>query len=258
MLTKEQVINMAPAVFSQSPDERVSERYSFLSTEKIVDVLNNEGWGIVQVNQKIPIKKYRDERKFFCKHLLRFRHEAQQSVQDEYFPEIVLVNSHDRSSRFSFYAGIFRIVCSNGLIVATNHFEKLVLTHVGFEQKEVIEITRKITKDINKLVPVIEQMRVKVLSKPQQIELAREAMKLRWEENTPLLPDQLLNRRRQLDNKDDVWTVYNVIQENIMKGGLEVRTRIGARSSSTREVRNIDRQVKLNIALWNLFYKLIK
>jgi hypothetical protein len=257
MLTKEQLVNTVPALFSENPDSRVSERYSFLSTEKIINVMENEGWGIANANQKIPIKKYREERKSFCKHLIRFRKSDQQLIKDEYFPEIVLVNSHDRSSKFTFYAGIFRVACSNGLIVATSSFEKFVLTHIGFEQKEVIEITKEITRNVNKLFPVIEQMKSKIITKPEQIQLAREASKLRWQQNSPLLPDQLLQRRRQDDMNNDVWTVYNVIQENIIKGGLEVTTRIGTRSSSTKEIKNIDRNVKLNIALWNLFYKLI-
>ncbi|HIP83856.1 MAG TPA: DUF932 domain-containing protein [Desulfocapsa sulfexigens] len=78
-------------------------------------------------------------------------------------------------------------------------------------------------------------------------------------ENAPIQPDQLLSERRYDDKGNDLWTTFNVVQENIMRGGLKGRTRGSngpLRRTTTHPVKALDRNVKLNQALWYLTEKM--
>ncbi len=78
-------------------------------------------------------------------------------------------------------------------------------------------------------------------------------------ENAPVQPDQLLSERRYDDKGHDLWTTFNVVQENVMRGGLKgVKQTDDCRSrrTTTRPVKTIDRNIKLNQALWYLTEKM--
>ena len=53
------------------------------------------------------------------------------------------------------------------------------------------------------------------------------------------------------DSGNDLWTTFNRIQENMIKGGMSGRSKSGRRST-TREVNGVTENVKLNRALWTL------
>lgn len=92
----------------------LSEKYCFVPTTKVIDVLAKNGWMPVKASEVHA----RGERIGFQKHLIRFRKSNQGIIKkDDIFPEIVLFNSHDGSASFQISAGLFRMICSNGLIL---------------------------------------------------------------------------------------------------------------------------------------------
>ena len=75
------------------------------------------------------------------------------------------------------------------------------------------------------------------------------------ETTTPIKAEQLLFPRRHEDCADDLWTVWNVVQENAIKGGLRGvgHDDLGRpRRVKSRAVSGIDQDIKLNKALWLL------
>ena len=75
---------------------------------------------------------------------------------------------------------------------------------------------------------------------------------MKYDENeAPITANQLLSTRRIADRNPDLWSNFNRVQENIIRGGLRGRTANGNRTT-TREVKSIDNNVKLNKALWIL------
>ncbi|MFP3531730.1 DUF932 domain-containing protein, partial [Burkholderia sp. SIMBA_013] len=93
-------------------------------------------------------------------------------------------------------------------------------------------------------------------NRDEQHAFARSALALRYdptdaEAPAPIAESQLLAPRRFEDRRDDLWTVFNRVQENLTKGGLHGRSRTG-RAMSTRPITGIDQDVKLNRALWML------
>ena len=68
---------------------------------------------------------------------------------------------------------------------------------------------------------------------------------------------QILTPRRYEDRQDDLWTTYQRLQENLLKGGIPGRTAQGKRTH-TRSVNGIDGDVKLNRALWVMAESLLE
>ena len=67
--------------------------------------------------------------------------------------------------------------------------------------------------------------------------------------------------RRTADTGTDLWTVFNRVQENVIKGGLYGFTKdaIGRpQRRRTREVKGIDQNDTLNRALWRLSMEMAK
>jgi len=250
-LSKGDIRKVAPAVLSHNAADYVSSKYSFVPTDTIIDTLNKEGWGVTSVTQSKPLKKY-VERTMVQKHIVRFRNKDVDIEDKEYIPEIVLVNSHDRTKKFMFYAGIFRLVCENGLIVATSTLERFELIHKSIEKNELLGAIEKVIKRLNLVTGKIDEMKKVTLSPQQQLAFAKKAFEVKYGHCvTPLQSKQLLEIRRPEDNKNDLWTKFNVIQENVMKGGI-VGNKENGRKITAKPITNVLRIVKVNEKLWEL------
>ena len=95
----------------------------------------------------------------------------------------------------------------------------------------------------------------KILHKAVHEEMPWWALALKYEPDpvrpAPITEAQVLMPRRVDDRGSDLWSTFNRIQENLVKGGLNGRNTRGRRQS-TRPVQGIDQNVRLNRALWML------
>jgi len=132
-LTKEQIKNSAPLIFAEAPtNPDVSDKYLFVNTETIIDDLEKLGWLPVQAAQRKARKK---EGTIFSKHMVAFQNPDIMITSqdgDNAYPRILLTNSHDGMQAFKFSVGIFRLVCSNGLVVADEQFSDFKIKHKGY------------------------------------------------------------------------------------------------------------------------------
>lgn len=250
ILTNNDLERRAPSIFAQLPSDRVSGRYQMIPTVGVVDALRGAGWEptfAAQSRAKDP------DRGFVQRHVVRFRHpDMQPYAIDSLFPELVLVNSHDGSSAYQLHAGLFRLVCGNGLIVADATFTKLSIRHSGRAAQDVIDASYRVVEDVPKIVGAVDEMRgVELLDGEREV-FADSAALLRWEPgHAPVEARKLLTPRRPEDGRRDLWTTFNVVQENLVRGGLSGRTASGRRHT-TRGVKSVDADTKLNKALWHL------
>ena len=124
------------------------------------------------------------------------------------------------------------------------------MPHKGNVVEKVIEGAYEVLGIFNRVEEKRDAMQSLALPAPARQALANAALRYRFgEEHLPVTPSQLLTPRRNEDNSDDLWTVYQRVQENLIKGGLSGRTTQGRRGQ-TRAVKGIDSDVKLNRALW--------
>lgn len=245
-LSNDVIARYAPSVLAESAHESRGERYSFIPTIQVLDGLRNEGFMPYEVRQT----KVRDQSKReHTKHLVRLRH-ANSLVTKEEVPEIILVNSHDGSSSYQLFAGVFRFVCSNGLI-AGDVIDDVRVRHSGNVINDVIEGSFRVLETADLVSERIGNYKAITLSEPEQQVFANAALQLRWDDKAPVEADRVLRAHRWDDRKADLWTTFNRVQENLIKGGVSGRSATGRRMS-TRAVGGVNENVKLNRALWSL------
>jgi hypothetical protein len=249
-LTEAQIRQKAPSVFATAPHSRVSGRYQLISTVAMIEGMEGQGWFPVHASES---RVRLSDRQGYTRHLLRFRRlDDKLPLVGDSFPEIVLVNSHDGSCAYQIHAGLFRLVCSNGMVIADATMGKIRRRHTGDAVGEIIEGTCEIVEDLPRIAGKVNTFREIALSPGEQEVLAASALHIRWSDGkAPVTPASLLQARRQEDRHDDLWTTYQRIQENLLKGGVRGRTRTGRRMT-TREVQSVDGNVRLNQALWML------
>lgn len=246
-LRNDEIACYAPSVLAQAAHESRGERYSFIPTISVIDGLRKEGFQPYEVRQT----RVRDQNKReHTKHMVRLRHESSITSTGE-VPEIILLNSHDGSSSYQLLSGIFRFVCSNGLI-AGDVCSDIRVRHSGNVVDDVIEGATRILADTEQVVDRIGTYKGIELSVPEAQVFANAALSLRWDEGkAPVEADRILRVRRADDRKTDLWTTFNRIQENLVKGGAPGVSASGRRMTS-RAVGGISENVKLNRALWTL------
>ena len=245
-LSNDQIARYAPSVLATEAHSSRGERYTFIPTINVLDGLRAEGFQPFEVRQT----RVRDQsRREFTKHMVRMRHANHIDNQGE-VPEIILLNSHDGTSSYQLLAGFFRMVCSNGLI-AGNVCEDVRVRHSGNVVNDVIEGSFRVLDDMGAVAQRIDSYKAIELKPEEQHLLASSALQLRWDDKAPVTADRVLQPRRWEDRKGDLWTTFNRIQENLVRGGVSGRGATGRRMT-TREVAGVNENVKLNRALWSL------
>ena len=253
-LTNDEIARYAPSVLAEAAHDSRGPRYSFIPTISVLEGLRAEGFQPFEVRQT----RCRDESKReFTKHMVRLRHPDAFTTKDE-VPEIVLLNSHDGTSSYQLLAGFFRFVCSNGLI-AGDVCNDIRIRHSGNVVQDVIEGSYTVLDNIKEIGARVDAYKAIQLTVPEQSAFAEAATEIRWGRDTdtgnllaPIKnPDAVLNIARYEDRKNDLWTIFNRAQENLLKGGLIGRSANGRRTR-TREVGGVTENVRLNRALWTL------
>jgi len=242
-----QILRAAPSVFAESAHESRSRRYTYIPTIEVVNGLRREGF---QPFMACQARTRVEGKEAFTKHLLRFRHEGQ--IHGAEANEIILVNSHDGTSSYQMLAGCFRFVCHNGLICGDT-VEDFRVRHSGNVVGNVIEGAFQVLDEFERVDRSKDTMKQIELRPEHQQAFARAALSLRYdpEENVPIEPHQLNQVRRVDDRGADLWRTFNRVQENLVRGGLSGRNANGRRTT-TREVRGVSENLRLNRALWTL------
>jgi len=260
-LTKDQIRNSAPLIFAEAPtNPDVSDKYLFVNTETIIDDLEKLGWLPVQAAQRKARKK---EGTIFSKHMVAFQNPEIKITSkdgDDAYPRILLTNSHDGMQAFKFSVGIFRLVCSNGLVVADEKFSDFKIKHKGYSFEELRNVVRQAVEDLPNRVQVMNDMKSRILTITEKRKLAIDAMLIRAGVNTLQYDeetiDEILEPKRKADKGDDLWRVFNVVQEKITQGEFHAALK-GAKVRKVRKISSFEKDIKVNKELFKLATNLI-
>ena len=248
-LSDDQIRAVAPSIFADAPHESRSERYSYIPTATVLQELRGEGFEPFMVTQT---RVRHDDRRDYTKHMIRLRHASQ--INGREANEIILLNSHDGTSSYQMLAGMFRFVCSNGLVCGDTVADVRV-PHKGDVAGSVIEGAFEVLSGFERVKESRDAMRAITLDEGEAEVFARSALALKYDPTdnkpAPITESQILMPRRFDDRRPDLWSVFNRTQENLTKGGLHGRSANGRRQQ-TRPVQGIDSDVRLNRALWML------
>jgi len=253
-ITRDQLRTSVPSVFAASPFHGMSERYKFVGTDGVLDIMDSLGFRPVMAMQSKPriVEKHG-----FTRHFVRLRHlDHLTSPTGDAVPEIVLENSHDGTAAYRLHAGIFRFICSNGLLIASANFGTISVKHSGgrdFESR-IIDATHQIAESTPKAFDQVEAWKGIILPRPAQLAMAEKAFELKPLDG--VRPAALLTARREEDYTDsegrrDLWRTFNVLQENTLQGGIQGVNPRGRRTR-TRSIRSVTATIGLNRDLWKI------
>ena len=248
-LTHTELMAQAPALFTEEPHYDVSEKYHFIPTIDVITKITEYGWHPVSV-QEAGVRDL--DKEGYQRHLVRFRHFDDLLAPQANAVELLLFNSHDRSTAFSISAGIYRFVCANGLVIADSVFESYKIKHIGDRDNDVAAAIANITSFKPKLEQKIHNFEAIELSESEKQAFARSAIPLRFEEHLRVDYNDLLVPHRVEDEHDDLYSVLNVIQENMLRGNISGTNKETGRRFTSREITSISKDVDVNQGLWNI------
>jgi Domain of unknown function (DUF932) len=276
VLTDDQLREYAPSIFATQPQEGASEIYQFLPTSSILSGMRDQGWVPVEAQEQ-KVQSFNPQHRGFQKHLIRFartrdlermanKMEPGKHIINRQKPlatrmDILVINSHDRTSGYQLFGAPKRLICYNGLVVSDATMQHLSIRHVGFDPAKVVAASLGMAEVIPMVLDTMASWQDRVLTDAEKAELAERALGIRWDDpkSAPIGSKALLTPRRYEDNTPDLWTVWNTVQENLIKGGQRDRERTiqlhmeGKRAKGkTRPVVAIDENLRINRALWDL------
>ena len=278
-LSKDELREIAPSIFSTKPSPEVSSKYSHIPTDKLIDDMQLLGWNVIDAKE---VKARKVDTIGYQKHLVVFRNDdivinqmpnniresitsptgyrrtdgtfAKKNPIDTVFPQILLTNSHDGKNAFTFTAGLFRMVCENGLVISTNEFEKVAIRHMGYDFEE---LQKQITEMVERLPLTVESMNNMIDTKMNQnsiVKFAKDMLAVRFPEDElkriTIDMDEFITPVRPEDKGDDLWSVFNVIQEKIIEGDFEYT--VGTKHRKARQIKNFKQDMDLNSKMFDI------
>jgi hypothetical protein len=238
----DEIKQIAPSVFTTDKAPHLTDKYIQTPTSLVVEDLMKLGW-VVTKAQEVRSKKY----KGFQKHMIVFRHPdimIKGANGDDSFPQILLTNSHDGKAAFNFRVGIFRLVCSNGLVVSDADFNNVSIRHVNYTFDTLQAKVNEVIEKLPGLVQKINLFKSTKLTGDQMSEFAYKAATLRTKAKVNIM--ELLEATRNEDQGNDLWAVFNRVEEKIIGGSYKS----GRRKS--RSVKSFQKDIELNEQLWEL------
>lgn len=228
--------------------EKTSDKYMFLDTRRVVDDMKDLGYevtGFDRANGRTAGAPY-------GLHQVRFQNPAHQNLSRHEAPTVLFVNSYDGTRRARFVAGLIRFACLNGMITG-NLTDDHSFLHMGDYEEALMARMRGIAEETHRTFTKIEDYRDAYIEKALLIEMAAEALAIRFGDDTTLTidPRSLLMPRRAEDLAPDLYTQWNVVQENILRGGVPGLNKDGDIRLS-RPVNQIEKSNRINSELWGL------
>lgn len=233
-----------PIVFSPRHSDQLTEKYKHVQTSDVVRHFVDCGFEVSDV-----MRGRRGKTAKFGMHAVRVRPRFETQIKrvGDLYPEVVITNSYDGSSRAQLDLGLFRALCSNGLVVGTSCGMSFSMTHVGSIHDQMDSAVKRMLDYIPQMNEVVEEWSARKLSDTERAEYNRRAAVLRGISGDV----NLLTPRRAGDDASTLWGAYNVVQENLIRGGNPYLTK-RSRRVKTRGLHAVRRALSLNKDLWDM------
>jgi hypothetical protein len=248
-LTIDELRLRTPAVFAAHASERTKPTYRFINTASVLEALLEAGFepsAAQQTRRRLGFDPSH------ARHMIRLRSVRESITLLDCIPEICLINAHDGTSAYQLLAGLYRPLCTNGLLCRMGDFSVIRIPHRANIIADVVAGALQITAHFARIGTQVAAMAERILSDQEQAEFAHIAYDIRWariDSRPAFLPSKMLEARREADAHSSLWHTFNRLQESAMAGGVLYHTR-SQRLMRTRGIRNIRESVRINTALW--------
>lgn len=261
-LTKADLERECPMAFKDTPtNPKLSQKYIHANTSTVIDDLEKLGWYPTEAKQCRNKKKSSGIRSF---HMIAFQNPNVKITKTnddgdiivDAYPRIILTNSHDGHNSFKFMLGIFRMVCSNGLVVCDDQMVNMTIRHTNYSFEELRMVVKNAIEAVPNIVNTMNEMRNISLNDEQKREIATEVVKIRkgidinekYTVDKTVIED-ILTPVRDEDKSDDLWTVFNICQEKLIKGGFFNKTNKD-KLRRVKSITSIKKNMDYNQRLW--------
>jgi len=236
--------NPLESIYNENPKPGVSKRYEFFPTYKVIDFMADHGFDASRM-QGLSRRSKQPE---YAKHLVTFRKRNQSTELTEGVPELVFINSHNRSSSAQFMVGFFRWACENGCIFGEFSDKSRIhhTTNNPFDQ--LLQLIQMGVESIDTKIKRIADMKEVILDSDEAEEFVERAAYLRNVAD----PYQLLYAQRREDRAPTLWATYNRAQEGLIRGKYEVFNMAKGSYRKARPVSSVSETVRINTGLWKI------
>ena len=258
----EELKEIAPSIFTKKGSDKTSSKYTHIPTDRVIKDLELLGWGVVDAKE---VNARQD--KGYQKHLVVFRNPDVsinkkstnvdgEVFEDIVFPQILVTNSHDGKNSFKFQAGLYRMVCENGLVIADQQFEDYTIRHMGYDFEALQGVIKDMISNLDLTVESMNKMRKIELDENQQFEFAKKLLDIRVEGTDNLYREEqigdILVPQRKEDFGDDLWSVFNRVQENIVEGNFKYyNAKTLGTERQARPIKNFKQDMDINKKLFS-------
>ena len=258
----EELKEIAPSIFTKKGSDKTSSKYTHIPTDRVIKDLELLGWGVVDAKE---VNARQD--KGYQKHLVVFRNPDVsinkkstnvdgEVFEDIVFPQILVTNSHDGKNSFKFQAGLYRMVCENGLVIADQQFEDYTIRHMGYDFEALQGVIKDMISNLDLTVESMNKMRKIELDENQQFEFAKKLLDIRVEGTDNLYREEqigdILVPQRKEDFGDDLWSVFNRVQENIVEGNFKYyNAKTLGSERQARPIKNFKQDMDVNKKLFS-------
>ena len=257
-MTKSEIREKCPYAFAEGPtNPGVSGKYIHANTETVMDDMMKLGWYPVEAKQCRAKKGSKGIRSF---HIVAFQNENVKILnpngETEAYVRIILQNSHDGYNSFKFMMGCYRLICSNGLVVADAEFASFSIRHISYTFEELRGVVANVIDSVPEMVNKMNVMNQITITDEQKRQMAIETYKIRkgvTEEDQVKVDDatitDLLTPVRSEDSTETLWGVFNILQEKMIKGGFSATGKNG-KARKQRPIKSIKKDAEYNQRLW--------
>ena len=267
-LSMDELRKVCPAAFKTTPtNPDVSNKYVHANTMTVIEDLAKLGWYPTEAKQCRPKKNSSGIRSYhmialqnpevkICKPVTDSNGNVTEVV--DCYPRIILTNSHDGFNSFKFILGLVRLICSNGLVLCSDEMVNMSIRHINYDFETLRQIVATAIEQVPNIVNTMNTMKNTVLSEDDKKELATAVVKIRkdMDDNQKLDIDEatimdILNPVREEDKSNDLWTVFNICQEKMIKGGYQS---VGKNDKvrKQRRITSIKKDIDYNQRLWEI------
>ena len=259
-LDMDELKTICPQAFKTNPtNPNVSDKYMMATTIDIVNDMEKLGWYPVEAKQCRTKRNSSGIRSF---HMIAFQNPNLKIMNGndvEAYPRIICQNSHDGFNSFKFMCGLYRLICSNGLVVADEEFAKMSIRHINYTFEELRTVVVKMIDELPNKINIINVMRNTNLTDEQKTDFAHKVFKLR--RNVPIDKPievskntivEMLTPIRKEDEGNSLWSIFNVLQEKVIKGNFYYAKDDNSKVRKMRKIVSPIKDLKINTDLFNL------
>lgn len=227
-----------PAIFTKTPSPKVSNRYSFADSEYYLQKFIDADWTIHSARQVSKSE--------YAPHQVILRNKDIATVGD-LLPQLIFTNSHNGIKKMTMDTGIYRLVCSNGLVVPTSITQSLSIKHIDLGDSTTDTIVNSFYEKVPIIMNNIDRMRNKILTNDEIDNFTYNALQIRFINAVGININDVVKPSRIEDYSDDLWTVFNVVQEKLIRGGIQLPSK-----RHSRPINNFVNDNDINTKLWQL------